>query len=315
MTGDRLLVVSHRPGLPSGAGSLLDELLPRLPAGVERVEGPSGSFAERAALELKIRKVAASLRPTHALTTGPSLSLSVPTVRLSGPPEPAPASPLRRRLRRTARSTTLLPPASQGLHGVGTELRPGIDTERFAPSAKPEGGPVRVLFLGRLVPSRGAHAAIEAMHGLPGWAQESAHLDVVGSSEDPVYLERLRGRARGLPVTVHPDVPDTAPYLRRASIALLPATAEDGWGRSVLEAMASGLAVVTSRGVVLDALVGGAALQVPAGNLKELGEALRSLLRRREEREALGERARQRAVSQNDWSVVLPAWTRAVLGR
>lgn len=315
MSGERLLVVSHRPGLPSGAGSLLGELLPRLPAAVERVEGPAQSLAERAALELRIRRAAARHRPTRALTTGPSLSLSVPTTRLAGPPEPAPRASLRRRLRRAVPAMTLLPPASSGLHGAGTELPTGIDTDRFTPATSPDGGPVRVLFLGRLVPSRGAHAAIEAMQGLPGWAQESAHLDVVGSAEDPVYLERLRERARGLPVTVHPDVPETTPYLRRASIALLPATAEDGWGRSVLEAMASGLAVITSRGAVLDALVGDAALQVPAGNLKELGEALRTLLRRREEREALGERARQRAVAGNDWSVVLPAWSRAVLGR
>ena len=111
---------------------------------------------------------------------------------------------------------------------------------------------------------------------------------------------------------MHTDVPDVAPFLAGAALAILPPTAEDGWGRAILEAMACGVPVVSSKGGVIEALTGGCAELVPAGNLKAVGDAVRRLLRSEERRAELGAAARAHALKNHDWEVALPRWVAAL---
>ncbi len=176
-------------------------------------------------------------------------------------------------------------------------------------------GRVGVLFVGRLVPTGVAHAALEAVLGLPGWAQKAMQLDIVGAAEDPEYLAGLRRRAGDAPVRFLPDEADVVPHLQRADLAVLPSTAEDGWGRAILEAMACGVPVVHSKGSVLDTIAGGAGIGIAAGNLKPLGESLRSLLRKPDELPRRGAAGREHVLAHHAWDVVLPAWEAALFGR
>ncbi|MCO4772928.1 MAG: glycosyltransferase family 4 protein [Deltaproteobacteria bacterium] len=324
----RVLIVSDRlpPQTRSGGGRVLEEMAARL-ASTHEVElvraAPSSGARGRAALEISIRATARRFRPDVAVSLGPSLAgLSCPVLEMGAPaPESAPRNPLsslrgRVRASRQRTATVLVPTSNSG--ALLAPDRPfvavpvGVDTQQFSPAPPPPSHPSRVVFVGRLTPSRGAHIALESFAGLPGWAQDSWHLDIVGAATDSNYLGGLRRKAKGLPVTLHTDVPDVVPYFRRARLAVLPQTSEDGWARSILEAMACGLPVVSSTGGVLSEITGGAARLTPAGNLKAVGDALRDLLRSEERRSELGVRAREHVESHHAWEVVLPRWEEAL---
>lgn len=278
----------------------------------------------RAALEFTLRGAVRRFKPDVALTLGPSLGgLGCPVLDLAtaDDDDAAPArgalGSIRGRVRAARRkdASCVVPTrASAELLARGRRsivCPPGVDAERFSPSDGPR-EPLRAVFVGRLVACRGAHLALEAFNGLPEWARSTTHLDLVGAANDRRYLEALRRKADGLPCTIHTDVPDVLPFLRRASIALMPHTSEDGWGRGILECMAEGLPVVTSRGEVLKAITGGHVEFVPAGNLKALGDVLRRLLRSEQHRIELGAAARQHVLDHYSWEVVLPLWERAL---
>jgi glycosyltransferase involved in cell wall biosynthesis len=326
----RLLVVSDRlpPSSRSGAGSVLVELIERLQRThtVDRLALTTDGALGRSQAEVAIRR-ALSKSPDAVLTLGPSVTAAVPVFRmLDGVHAERSVGPgllggLRRRVRESRRraevgivptgpSRALLSP-----RGEARVLPPGVDTHRFQPTPEREPGPVRLLFLGRLVPTRGAHAALEAVLGLPGWAQKAMQLDIVGAAEDQEFLAGLRRRANDAPVRFLPDEVDVLPHLQRADLAVLPSTAEDGWGRAILEAMACGVPVVHSKGGVLDAIAGGAGIGIAAGNLKPLGERLRSLLRKPDALPGLGAAGREHVLANHAWDVVLPAWEAALLGR
>ncbi len=323
----RLLVVSDRlpPDVRSGGGFLLEDLVNRLTSDheVEVLRRRPGGARDRASLEVAVRASVRRFDPDVVVTHGPSLGgITRPVLELGAPePDEAPKgvfASLRGRVRATRKrqAIVLVPsPASATLLAAGRQFRvvpPGVDAQRYSPSDVSSVQPMRVVFVGRLVPSRGAHIALEVFDGLPRWARESAHLDIVGSVVDRRYLDTLKRKASDLPVTLHTDVPDVLPFLRRASVAVLPPTAEDGWGRGILEAMACGVPVITSKGGVIETLTGSAAELVPAGNLKLLGEALRSLLRSAERRAELGAAGREHVLRRHAWEVALPQWVHAL---
>ncbi len=326
----RLLVVSDRlpPAARSGAGSVLLELVERLSSrhSVQRLTLPAaGGALARSQAEIAVRRALGG-NPDAVITLGPSVTASVPVFRILDGAHADRASGaglmggLRRRVRvaRARTAVAIIPTEpSRPLLGAGPGARvlpPGVDVERFAPASSRESGPTRILFLGRLVPTRGAHAALEAVLGLPRWALDSVQLEIAGAAEDAEYLAGLRRRAGEVPVRFVPDPTDVLPLLQRADLALLPSTAEDGWGRAILEAMACGVPVVHSRGGVLDVIAGGAGIGVAAGNLKPLGERLRELLRAPRELPALGAAGRAHVLANHAWDVVLPAWEAALGG-
>ncbi len=117
-----------------------------------------------------------------------------------------------------------------------------------APPAPP--GPVRFLLLGTLVPTKGAHVAIEAFAGLPSGSGE---LRVVGPAPpydgSNAYAERLRARAAEVPgVRLEGPVPHAAVahLLHGADVLLVPSLWEENAPLVVGEALASGLRVLAS---------------------------------------------------------------------
>ena len=82
----------------------------------------------------------------------------------------------------------------------------------------------------------------------------------------------------------------------RASIFAFPSLGE-GFGMPVLEAMAHGLPVITSKHTALAEVAGGAAYLVDPGNSEEIEQALTSLIKDGQMRSRLIELGRQRAAS------------------
>lgn len=122
----------------------------------------------------------------------------------------------------------------------------GVDHDVFRPPVEREGTrDPRILFVGRLVPNKGADLAIDAIDTLLRDGRR-AHLRIVGEGPLRGRLEaRVRQLGLGASVTFTGASSDVAGLLRGADVFVRPTTTE-GMSLAVLEAMASGVCVVAS---------------------------------------------------------------------
>lgn len=121
----------------------------------------------------------------------------------------------------------------------------GVDVRSFAPS--PEEERHRVLFVGRLIERKGVHFLIEAFRGVLAAVPDAA-LTIVGDGPERGRLEAMAadlvaaGRVAFRGHLARPEMPGA---YRGSAILVLPALA-DAMPNVVLEAMAAGLAIVTT---------------------------------------------------------------------
>jgi polysaccharide biosynthesis protein PslH len=127
------------------------------------------------------------------------------------------------------------------LPGPASVVPNGVDLGKFTASPVPS-EPLVVLTgtLGYLPNVDGAKWLVQEVWPAVRAAVPAARLELVG--RDPVPEVRDLARADG--ISVHADVPDTAPYLRRARVAVVPLRVGSGTRLKALEALASGRPVV-----------------------------------------------------------------------
>jgi glycosyltransferase involved in cell wall biosynthesis len=156
-------------------------------------------------------------------------------------------------------------------------VSPGIELAREAAGAPPpDRDPDHVLFVGRLVPGKGADVLLEAYGALLA-RRPAAHLTIVGDGAERASLE-ARARELGTGVTfrgslAHEVVRD---LLQRASVVAVPSTEPEGLSLVALEAMAHGAIVVaTACGGLAETMRHGEnGLVVPPGDRDALADAL-----------------------------------------
>src|SRR5690606_20504160 len=122
----------------------------------------------------------------------------------------------------------------------------GVDVAEFEPSPPPT-SPMRFLFVGRLLRSKGVEELVRAA-GLLREAVPDAEVHLVGGDDpnpDSPDATLLQAAAERGDVVLHGRVSDVRPFLRRASVFVLPSYRE-GMPRSALEAMASGRTTIVS---------------------------------------------------------------------
>ena len=169
----------------------------------------------------------------------------------------------------------------------------GVDHERFRPD--PPGGVAHdeavlgrygirrpfVAFVGTIEPRKavdqlvrafdrmaGAHADLRlVLAGTPGWGAQSVDAAIAGAR----HADRI------VRTGYVPD--DAVPALFRRAAAVAYPSAEEGFGMPALEALACGAPLVTTRGSVMEDLVGDTALLVPFGDIRALSGALDMLAR------------------------------------
>jgi glycosyltransferase involved in cell wall biosynthesis len=186
--------------------------------------------------------------------------------------------------------------------GTAIHLLPhGVDLQRFAPRTTTSNGTLRLLAVGRLVEKKGFHFLIAALAGL----RIPFTLTIVGDGPERerlrqlITLNNLENRVvfRG-PLT-HSALPQ---MYTEADVVVVPSIRDqsgdrDGLPNVVLEAMASGRAVVASDvGAIASAVVDHEnGLLVPPGDPVALGHAIRWLSGSKELRAQFGRNGRVRA--------------------
>ncbi len=169
----------------------------------------------------------------------------------------------------------------------------GIDASRFTPGIKP--ARFTILYVGRLIERKGVVDLLRAFEQIHA-EFEDCRLLIVGEGPDRLKLEEICIRAGIEPCVSflgamdHKELP--AIY-RRASVFVMPAL-EEAMSNAMLEAMASGLPLITTETSTPELIDDNGAV-VERQNPEQLHAALRRYVVNRELRERHAERSRQMA--------------------
>jgi glycosyltransferase involved in cell wall biosynthesis len=178
----------------------------------------------------------------------------------------------------------------------------GIDTQTFVPAEIKQ--PI-VLFAGRAVPEKGveefAIAAASALAGRPGWR---AVLALGGGRAAQATVARVREHLAPLGdrAEIHADLPhhDVMTVFASAEIAVVPSVWAEPFGRTALEAMSCGAAVISSGRGGLVEVTGEAAITTHSVEPTDFAAAIGKLIDDEPARKRLQAAGRQRAIDLYD---------------
>ncbi len=187
----------------------------------------------------------------------------------------------------------------------------GVDTVRF----HGDGTQIRgrhALFVGRILPHKGLDDLVDASGG-------DIEVRIVGPAPAADYVERLRARADGRPVSFVHGLTDEAlvAEYRRAACIVLPSVYRDREGRetlvpellgqTLLEAMACGTPAVCTRVASLPEVVedGRTGIVVPPNDPAALGKAIRWLHQHPADACRMGAAGRARVLERFTWDRVV----------
>lgn len=187
----------------------------------------------------------------------------------------------------------------------------GVDTARYHPPANRDAefqisglpGKYAIGCFGRVRPQKGTDVFIEAIcRVLPRYPDFSAV--TVGAVDDAAFEASLKERV------AEAGIADRVRFLGERPIDEVPlwfrriliyafTSRNEGFGLTLLEAMASGNALVAARAGAAEAVVTGGqiALLIPPGDVDALAAALETLMRDPERAAAMGRRAREYVAS------------------
>jgi glycosyltransferase involved in cell wall biosynthesis len=166
----------------------------------------------------------------------------------------------------------------------------------------PRGHDARILVVTRMLERKGVQYVLDSLAQSP--VEPEVH--IVG---DGPFLPELRRQAVALdsPARFWGWLDNRSPQLRElyesAGIFVFPSEAEN-FPVVLLEAMAAGLAIITTEGTGCAEVVGDAGLLVPVRDSRAIGRALQRLIENPELRRTLGTAARRRIEENFTWSAV-----------
>jgi glycosyltransferase involved in cell wall biosynthesis len=168
-----------------------------------------------------------------------------------------------------------------------------LDTEKFHPplGRRDRSGPVRVLFMGRLVPQKRADRFLRAFAQLERRHPGAAEAWIAGAGYLRAELERYAS-SLGLTSSVRflGEQADAAELLRQVDLVVMTSDWE-GQPNSLIEAMGTGLPVLSTRMGAVDEIVPSeAGVVVPVDDEQLLADKLCVLVGDRTLREELGKR-------------------------
>ncbi len=172
----------------------------------------------------------------------------------------------------------------------------GVDTTHFVQQPMPA-GPTHFLMVGRLMRDKGVYEFLEAARKVK---QEfpDARFSILGRAEvfNPTGISKddIPRLQSEYPVTFLEETTDVRPYLAQSSVFVLPSYYREGLPRTILEALATGRAVITTDMPgcrdPIEAGVNG--LIIPPQNADALASAMQSFLENPGQAEEMGEKSR-----------------------
>ncbi len=184
----------------------------------------------------------------------------------------------------------------------------GISIERFAQEPVPRGRPA-FLLIARLMKNKGIMEFLEASRLVraQGW---ECRFTILGrcENENPEGLDEhaCARLAHEFDVEFVPGTDDVRPYLRACSVFVLPSYYREGLPRTILEALATGRAVITTDmpGCRDPIVEGHNGFLVPPRDASALADAMIRFAKDPALAEAMGQASRQRAQSHYDVNLV-----------
>ena len=206
---------------------------------------------------------------------------------------------------------------SAGLQALGQKFAPelpigvipnGVNASTFHPAAEERAtpGPVRLLFVGRVVFQKGLDVLFRALAALP--TDRDWELEIIGDGDarPALTLEAAQlGIAPRITFSGWQDRAVIAERYRTVDLFVFPSR-DEGMPNVVLEAMASGLPIVATAIAGSEELVrdGENGHLVPPESAPALTAALARLIAQPETRRAMGRASRERIEREYTWSRV-----------
>jgi glycosyltransferase involved in cell wall biosynthesis len=202
-------------------------------------------------------------------------------------------------------------PASLVAYPAGNRYAAALTPEQIQARAH-QTGPLRLLFLGNVIPRKGLHTLIAALAQLPSDAWE---LNVVGGLDvEPGYVRRLQGQSAqaGLQTRIYWRGALTEAALRAQlehNQALAVPSSYEGFGIAYLEGMAFGLpAIATTAGAAGEIITHGTdGFLVPPEDPAALARVVRVWIEDRARLRAMGLAAQQRFLRHPTWTESMAA--------
>ena len=182
----------------------------------------------------------------------------------------------------------------------------GLSPQQIADRVR-AGGPLRVIFVGNLIPRKGLHTLLDALASLPSG---SWHLTAVGNlSVNTAYVRSIRRQTERLGLSKHVLLTgalgetELITLLSHSDVLAVPSSYE-GFGIVYLEGMAFGLpAIATRAGAAAEIVTHGLdGFLVPAGDVAALSACLSILATDRERLLTMSLAARERYTRHPTWA-------------
>ncbi len=186
----------------------------------------------------------------------------------------------------------------------------GIDTATFRPLAQLEGRERRLLFVGGSNPRKGIDVLLDAF-ALVSKFYPDVLLDLVGGWNWNVQIERAKRSGISSKVRFHPYiVHEEMPTYYAQSYAFIAPTRAESFGRTVAEAMACGVPVISTQASSIPEIVdeGVSGLLVPWGDTNALADAILELLNDPQKASEIGRAGRKRVEKSFAWDVIMLQW-------
>ncbi len=183
-----------------------------------------------------------------------------------------------------------------------TVIPMGVDLKRFRPGRRAEAGPMRILCVARLVAEKGIRELVEAFSAL---RKIHPDLELVLVGEGP-----LKNKYAHMPGIIFQPLPyqQIEKAYQEADIFCLPSKTIKYWqeqyGMALVEAMACGLPIVTTKTGAIAEVCGEAAIYAKPGDVNDLQLKLERLITDSSAQAVLARKAKDRAEARYDHKVI-----------